>query len=67
MRGARVWVKTANNLLKSIRLKPGLADGKCTELLEGDLKEGDEVVVGTTEAAPSTTPTTSPFGGIRRF
>ena len=66
MRGTRVWVKTANNLLKPIRFKPGLADSKWTEVLEGELKDGDEVVVGTTEAAPATTPG-NPLGGIRRF
>jgi HlyD family secretion protein len=65
-RGATVWVKASNGYLKPVRFKPGLADSKWTEALDGELKEGQEVVVGTTEAAPTPT-TTSPLSGIRRF
>jgi HlyD family secretion protein len=44
----------------------GLSDGTITELVDGDVKEGDEVIVeAQTSGAPTTTATT-PAGGAAR-
>ena len=43
----RVWLFT-NKQLKSIRVRPGVSDGTFTELLDGELQEGQEVVVNLT-------------------
>ncbi len=63
----QVWVKADGGKLKPVRFKAGLADGKHTEVLEGELQDGQEVVTGTTEAQPTTPPPGSPFSGLRRF
>ncbi|MCX6244370.1 MAG: efflux RND transporter periplasmic adaptor subunit [Bacteroidetes bacterium] len=58
-----VWVKTADNKLIPYRVKPGLSDGSYTAI-EGNLKEGDEVVIGmiNTQSTTTTTQTQqSPF------
>jgi len=49
----KVWVLDAKNKLKPVSVKLGITDGIYTELLEGQLQEGDRVVVGqqTTSAA----------------
>ena len=54
--------------LQPVKVKVGISDGISTEVLEG-LKEGDEVVTGsTTPGGSATTPApASPFGGMRRF
>lgn len=64
--GAQVWVKADKGKLKPIRFKAGLADGKWTEVLDGELQEDQDVVIGTTEAQPKPT-TTNPLSGMRRF
>lgn len=40
-----VWV-TEGQTLRAIAIKPGITDGKYTEILSGDLTAGTEVVVG---------------------
>jgi HlyD family secretion protein len=61
-----VWVKTITNKLVPYRVKTGLTDGSYTAV-EGNLKEGDEVVTGiinnqtTTSATTSTQTQQSPF------
>ncbi len=61
-------VAGAGPTLQPVKVKVGISDGISTEILEG-LKEGDEVVTGsTTPGASATTPApASPFGGMRRF
>jgi HlyD family secretion protein len=53
----RVWIFT-NNELKPIRVRLGISDGQATELLEGNIELGTELVtnvnLGTTETRPST-------------
>jgi HlyD family secretion protein len=56
----RVWVPVAGGPPKSVDVRTGLTDGTSTEILEGPLKEGDEVITGIGEtqgavkkAAPS--------------
>ena len=42
----RVWALGPDGELRSVALTLGLTDGSATEVLGGDLKEGEEVVVG---------------------
>jgi HlyD family secretion protein len=58
-----VWVKTVANKLVPHRVKTGLTDGSFTAV-EGNLKEGDEVVIGIINTQTTTTSTQaqqSPF------
>jgi hypothetical protein len=52
-----VWIFT-NKELKPIRLRLGISDGQATELLEGDIELGTELVtnvnLGTAENRPAT-------------
>jgi HlyD family secretion protein len=47
----RVWVAGADGQPVAVEVRTGLTDGSSTELLEGPLKEGDEVILGSGEAA----------------
>ncbi|HEY7443484.1 MAG TPA: efflux RND transporter periplasmic adaptor subunit [Vicinamibacterales bacterium] len=53
----RVWIFT-NKELRPIRVRLGISDGQATELLEGNIELGTELVtnvnLGTTETRPST-------------
>jgi HlyD family secretion protein len=49
----RVWVMGADGKPQPRRIKIGLSDGSSTEVVEGDLHEGDVVVTGQTVAASS--------------
>jgi HlyD family secretion protein len=43
-----VWVLTADKKLEPRRVRTGLTDGRVTEVVESDLREGDTVVTGQT-------------------
>ena len=62
----RVWVFT-DNQLKSVRVRLGITDGQTTELIEGDLQQGAEVVsnIATTSVAarPAAGAAGNPFLG----
>jgi HlyD family secretion protein len=68
----RVWVMGADGKPESRRIKIGLSDGSSTEVVEGDLHEGDVVVTGQNVTASSTSSraqnsNTAPgFGGAPR-
>ncbi len=47
----RVWVLGADGKPKPVAITLGLTDGSATEVLQGDLKEGQSVLVGTGSAA----------------
>ncbi len=47
----RVWVLGADGKPKPVAITLGLTDGSATEVLRGDLKEGQSVLVGTGGAA----------------
>src|SRR5712691_1506106 len=47
----RVWVLDADGKPKPVAITLGLTDGSATEVLRGDLKEGQSVLVGTGGAA----------------
>jgi len=41
-----VWVITGKDELKPVRIRTGISDNRYVELIGGDLKEGDDVVIG---------------------
>jgi HlyD family secretion protein len=51
----RVYVP-ADAGIKEVQLRTGLTDGTATEVVGGELKEGDAVIVGTVQAANGPTP-----------
>lgn len=40
-----VWVPSKNGYIKAVTIKPGVGDGRFTEIVEGDINDGDEVIV----------------------
>ncbi|HEY6122797.1 MAG TPA: efflux RND transporter periplasmic adaptor subunit [Pyrinomonadaceae bacterium] len=61
-----VWVLSQDKKLERRRITVGLTDGVSTQVLDGNLNEGEMVVTGQTIAGstkPQTTQTQSPFGG----
>src|SRR5467141_3378140 len=42
----RVWILDADGKPKAVALTLGISDGTATELLRGDLKEGQEIITG---------------------
>jgi HlyD family secretion protein len=68
----RVWVMGADGKPQQRRIKVGLSDGSATEVVEGDLHEGDVVVTGQNVTASASTRTqgggqSAPgFGGAPR-
>jgi hypothetical protein len=58
----RAW-QYVDKQLKPVRLRLGITDGQNTELIEGDVKEGTELVTNISTGAESTRPAaTFPFG-----
>ena len=53
----RVWVLGAGGKPEPRRIKVGLSDGSATEVVEGDLREGDVVVTGQNVAASASSRT----------
>jgi HlyD family secretion protein len=50
----RLWVRGPDGLPVPVEVRTGLTDGTSTEILEGPLKEGDEVIVGMAEPSAAT-------------
>jgi HlyD family secretion protein len=61
----RVWVQDKDGKLRMVVLRPGVTDNAYTEVLRGELKEGDEVLLG--EATTAKASTTTPMGGGPRM
>jgi HlyD family secretion protein len=59
----RVWLPDTGKP-KEVILRTGLTDGNATEVVGGDVKEGDEVIVGT-QAAVAGAPKSAPGGAPR--
>jgi HlyD family secretion protein len=59
----RAWI-FADNQLRPARLRLGISDGQNTEVIEGDVKEGDEAVSNVVIAGQSTRPATTAFPGF---
>jgi HlyD family secretion protein len=55
----RAWILDAAGQPKAVALVLGLSDGSATEVLQGDLKEGQEVITGTAGAAQQNRPGTT--------
>jgi HlyD family secretion protein len=56
----RAWILDADGKPKAVSLTLGLSDGTATELLRGDLKEGQEVITGLAGAGQQNRPGTAP-------
>ena len=57
----QVWVLDPGGKLRAVPLRLGVSDGVVTEVLDGDLRDQQEVVVGATApSAPPTVPSGSP-------
>jgi HlyD family secretion protein len=59
-----IWVLTANKTLEARIVRTGITDGRYTEIIAGDLKEGDVIVTGQTDASANanrTPQSTTPF------
>jgi len=63
----RVWILDADGKPKAVALTLGISDGAATEVLRGDLKEGQEIITGLAAAGPNRpgTPGGSAPGGPR--
>jgi len=64
-----VWVLNPDKMLERRRITVGLTDGVSTEVVDGNLKEGEMVVTGQTITAsnrPQNAQPQSPFGGAQR-
>src|SRR5215216_3544499 len=63
-----VWVVGQNNKPERRRITVGLSDGSATEVVDGDLKEGDMVITGQQISGASRTTNSTPpgFGGAPR-
>ncbi len=40
-----VWIPSKNGQIKAVQVMPGIGDGRHTEITQGDINEGDEVIV----------------------
>ena len=62
-----IWVLTANKQIEPRLVRTGLTNGRVTEIVAGDLEEGDTVIIGQNEtgAARPQTQTGAPFGQQR--
>jgi multidrug efflux pump subunit AcrA (membrane-fusion protein) len=58
----RVWVPVAGAAPKPVEVRAGLTDGTSTEILEGPLKEGDEVILGLGETPAAAKKSGGPTG-----
>ena len=47
----RVFVLDAGGPPKAVSVRTGLSDGSMTEMISGELKEGDQIIVGAAQAA----------------
>jgi HlyD family secretion protein len=63
-----VWVDRAGRP-EAVSVKTGISDGSTTEIVEGELHEGDLVIVDATTSggAPASSPPGGPPGGVRRL
>ncbi|MFH1044631.1 MAG: efflux RND transporter periplasmic adaptor subunit, partial [Pseudomonadota bacterium] len=50
---ARVFVLDAGGQPSMVSVRTGLSDGSMTEMVAGELKEGDPVIVGTAQPSGS--------------
>ncbi len=58
-----VWIMNEKKKLKSISVRIGITDGMFTEIISGELKEGQKVVVGSIVKNDIPSAQSNPFGG----
>jgi HlyD family secretion protein len=58
----RVWMMGSNREPVSVSVRVGLSDGHVAALLDGELKDGDGVIVGMDTGRPAAAPSGSAFG-----
>jgi HlyD family secretion protein len=58
----RLWVRGPDGQPVPVEVRTGLTDGTSTELLEGPLKAGDEVILGAGETAAGAKKAGGPTG-----
>ena len=69
---SQVWILDSQNKLKSIYIKTGKSDNRYVEIIEGNFKDGDSVIIGIEENGKNSTTQVNPFmprttgGGGRR-
>ena len=61
--GGRAWLQE-DGKLQQVRLRLGITDGQYTELIDGDVKEGAEVVTNVVIAGQTTRPAATAFPGF---
>lgn len=60
----RVWVLGKDGQPQPVSLRLGVSDGKATEVLRGEIKDGTEIILGYEEGSePKPKRQTRPFGG----
>ena len=42
-----IYILDANNKLNPVEVRTGISDGRYTQIVDGAVKEGDQVVIGT--------------------
>ena len=62
-----IWVLTASKQIEPRLVRTGLTNGRVTEIVAGDLEEGDTVIIGQNETGETRpqTQTSAPFGQQR--
>jgi len=62
--GQMIWVLTASDKLEPRFVRTGLSNGRVTEIVAGNLQEGETVVIGKTDSGntKASQPAASPFG-----
>ena len=63
--GQNIYILDGNNTIKAVWIRPGITDGHYTQIVAGDVKEGDNVIVGlaTAKVEGPPPPGSSPLGG----
>jgi len=57
-----VWILSENDKPAARVVRVGITDGSASEVKEGDLADGDRVIIGTNQLAEASAPAASPFG-----
>ncbi len=60
-----VWVLDASGSPRAVPVRAGIGDGTVTEILSGELREGDQVIIGLARAAAASRPASA--GPLPRF
>lgn len=60
---SRVWIEDVNGKLRPLFIRTGVTDNSYTEVVSGDLKEGQEVIAGTDGGSSSRSSQNNPMRG----